>query len=172
MRLRLIFCILLLGNSVGCSTLSPTPVRFDQLGKFNQYSLNQNIFKINFKAYHRVSYATGQEIALVYAAQTTLGQGFRYFKALNDPTNQNTPPKQTVIYQHTPPIMPLNHRGMFWNPAWNQTSEFVVIDPVEISYTIECFKQEQQHPNDVFDAQLILQNLGSKYGIVTTPYTP
>ena len=42
------------------------------------------------------------------------------------------------------------------------------IDPVQVSYTIECFKEKDKVPSDAFDATLILQSLGKKYGLTST----
>ena len=46
--------------------------------------------------------------------------------------------------------------------------QVVTIDPVQVSYTIECYKDQKKAPNDAFDASLILQSLGQKYGLSPT----
>jgi hypothetical protein len=37
-----------------------------------------------------------------------------------------------------------------------------------VSYTIQCFKDQKSAPEDAFDATLILQSLGAKYGLSPT----
>ncbi|MFT4020690.1 MAG: hypothetical protein QM666_04140, partial [Acinetobacter sp.] len=57
--------------------------------------------------------------------------------------------------------------------------EVVRLDPTEVSYTIQCFKDQQKMPTDAFDATLILKSIGGKYGVspqgtilVPTPPNP
>jgi hypothetical protein len=57
---------------------------------------------------------------------------------------------------------------MFWNDPFYDMPQVVNIDPVQISYTIECYKDKKSSPNDAFDARLILQSLGPKYGVSPT----
>lgn len=72
---------------------------FDQLGQFATYPLNNQIYRISFKADPNMSYGTAEEITLVKAAQTTIQNGFRYFKVMDDPSNQTQkPPRQAVVY--------------------------------------------------------------------------
>ncbi|MFE1969278.1 hypothetical protein ACFMJR_10265, partial [Acinetobacter baumannii] len=42
------------------------------------------------------------------------------------------------------------------------------IDPVQASYTIECYRDQKQAPQDAFDATLILKSIGQKYGLSPT----
>ncbi|MEB3768317.1 CC0125/CC1285 family lipoprotein [Acinetobacter sp. MD2] len=152
-----------------CSTLSTQPRSFDQLGHFSSYPLNNQTFRIGFKTERDMSYGSAQEIALVKAAQTTLQQGFRYFKVVNDPSNHNQAPMQhRVVYPAPPPMFypysPYRHMG-FYDPFFNSPQVVTFSDPTEVSYTIVCFKEKQRHPDDAFDASLILKSLGAKYGL-------
>lgn len=155
-----------------CSTLPSKPRTFDQLGQFTSYPLNTHSFRIGFKTSSDMSYGTAEEITLVKAAQTTVKQGFRYFKVLNDPSNQTQrPPRQAVVYPAPAPMFypygPYRHGG-FWNDPFYNMPQVVTLDPTEVSYTIECFKDQQKIPADAFDATLILKSLGAKYGL--TPF--
>ncbi len=46
--------------------------------------------------------------------------------------------------------------------------QVVTLDPTQVSYTIQCFKDQKSAPEDAFDASLILQSLGAKYGLSPT----
>lgn len=46
--------------------------------------------------------------------------------------------------------------------------QVVNIDPVQVSYTIECYRDQKQAPQDAFDATLILKSIGQKYGLSPT----
>ena len=47
----------------------------------------------------------------------------------------------------------------------SMVSHVVNIDPVQVSYTIECYRDQKQAPQDAFDATLILKSIGQKYGL-------
>lgn len=166
--------VLAMGAFGGCSTFPTKPVSFDQLGQFQTYPLNTNSFRVDFKTNRNLSYGAAEEIALLKSAQTTVKNGFQFFKVLDDPSNRNQkPPRQAVVYP-TPMYNPYpygyyNHRhGPYYDPFFYSAPQVVQIDPTEISYTIECFKDKASAPSDAFDARLILQSLGQKYGVTPT----
>lgn len=84
------------------------PLTFDQLGQFSNTPLNAQSYRISFQARPNMSFGTAEEITLVKAAQTTLQNGFRYFKVLNDPSNVNQPPRKAVVYP-TPMYAPYGY---------------------------------------------------------------
>lgn len=150
-----------------CSTLSSKPQSFNQLGQFSVYPLNSQTFRVSFQTSQAMSYAPAEEITLLKAAQTTVQNGFRYFTVLDDPSNvRHKSPRQAVIYSR-PAYYPYRyHRRYagFWPDPFYDIPHVVNLDPIQISYTIECFQTQQQAPN-AFDALLILQSLGAKYGL-------
>ncbi|ENV55269.1 CC0125/CC1285 family lipoprotein [Acinetobacter baylyi] len=153
----------------GCASLPQKPRTFDQLGQFASYPLNAQSFRISFKAAPNMSYGVAEEITLLKAAQTTVQNGFRYFKVLNDPSNlSQKPPRQAVVYSSPNFYYPYGYHRRnpaFWPDPFYDTPQVVNIDPVEVSYTISCFKNQQTAPSDAFDATLILRSLGHKYGL-------
>lgn len=162
----------------GCASQPTQPLRFDQLGTFNHYPLNATSYRISFEAAANISHARAEEITLLKAAQTTLQQGFRYFKVLDDPSNRNMRPRQAVVYPTTS-YQPYGfYRYPYYRDPFYDQPRVVNIDPIQVSYTIECYKDQKNPPNDAFDAQLILQSLGSKYGlgpqgqVLQPPQTP
>ncbi|PIL53216.1 hypothetical protein B4Q10_06010, partial [Acinetobacter baumannii] len=101
---------LALGTAItlsACSTVPSKPKTFDQLGQFSAYPLNAQTFRISFQADPNMSYGAAEEITLVKSAQTTVQKGFRFFKVLNDPSNQSQkPPRQAVVYPSAPSFYP------------------------------------------------------------------
>lgn len=153
----------------GCATTPSKPLTFNQLGQFNTVPLNAQSFRISFEARPNMSFHTAEEITLVKSAQTTLKNGYQFFKVLNDPSNRSQqPPRQAVVY--SPPMYypyGYGYRRGYWHDPFYDTPQVVNVDPVQVSYSIECYKQNQA-PKDAFDARLILQSLGNKYGLSPT----
>lgn len=153
-----------------CASIPSKPLRFDQLGQFETYPLNAHSYRVSFKTGRNISYGSAEEIALLKAAQITVQNGFQYFKVVNDPSNRSQqPPRQAVVYpapMYHPYPYGYRNRGMpFHDPFFYDTPQVVTLDPVEVAYTIECFKDKKTAPADAFDARLILQSLGQKYSL-------
>ena len=151
----------------GCATTPSKPLTFDQLGQFSNTPLNAQSYRIRFQARPNMSFGTAEEITLVKAAQTTVQNGFRYFKVLDDPSNRNQPPRQAVVYS-SPMYYPYGYYRRYpglWPDPFYDMPHVVTIDPVQVSYSIECYKDQKKAPDDAFDAYLILKYLGQKYGL-------
>lgn len=151
-----------------CATTPKQPKSFDQIGQFNTYPLNAQSYRISFQAPSSMSYATAEEMVLVKSAQTTVQHGFQFFKVLNSSSQNTQATRQTVIYP-TPMYSPYYYRHPFYDPFYYPT-RVVEVEPIQIAYHIEMFKESKQ-PNDAFDARLILQSLGQKYGVSSTGET-
>lgn len=157
----LVLTALVLG---GCATTPSKPLNFNQLGHFSTTPLNAQSYRISFQARSNLSFATAEEITLVRAAQVTLQRGFQYFKVMDDPSNRSQQaPRQAVVYS-APVYYPYASRRGYWIDPFYDRPQVVDVDPVQISYSIECF-QTQEAPREAFDARLILQSLGEKYGL-------
>lgn len=156
----------------GCATTPSKPRSFDQLGQFSTTPLNATTYRISFQGNPNMSLGTAEEITLLKAAQSTVLNGNQFFKVLDDPSNRaQQAPRQAVVYSNnmSPYGYGYGFRRFpgFYDPFYN-TPQLVNIDPVQISYTIECFKDKKSAPSDAFDARLILQSLGQKYGVSPT----
>lgn len=160
----------------GCASTPAKQRNFHDLGQFSVYPMNQQTYRITFKSDRDIRFGQAEEIALLKAAQTTIQQGFRYFKVLNDPSNLQQKPRREVIY--TPPPIYYGgyygrRHGGFFGPYFDlQFPYYYESDPVEVSYTIECYKNDKTMPADAFDALLIFQTLGQQYGLVKALTTP
>jgi hypothetical protein len=175
--------LLPLGMSIflltACATTPKKPLTFDQLGTFNTYPLNAQTYRIAFEARPNMSFGSAEEITLVKAAQTTVQKGFRLFKVLDDPSNRNQqPPRQAVVYS-APTFSPYGygygygygsrrHYPAFWSDPFYDLPQVVNLDPIQVSYTIELYANQDKAPQDAFDAYLILQSIGQKYGVSST----
>ena len=154
----------------GCATVPSQPKTFDQLGKFSTYPLNNKSYRVSFEADRHLNYGTAEEITLLKAAQTTVKNGFRFFTVMDDPSNARQKIQRQAVVYPTPSYYPYGYyrrHSAFWSDPFYDMPQVVNIDPIQVSYTIECFKTQQQAP-DAFDAQLILQSLGQKYGVSPT----
>ena len=156
----------------GCTTTLSKPKTFDQLGVFTTTPLNTKTFRVGYQGSPNMSFGAAEEIALVKSAQTAVLNGFQFFKVLNDPSNRNQQrPRQAVVYP-MPPMYPYGYGYRrfpgYFDPYYNMPPQVVNVDPVQVSYTIECFKDKKSAPSDAFDARLILQNLGPRYGVTPT----
>lgn len=151
----------------GCATTPSKPLTFDQLGRYNTTPLNATTYRISFQARPNMSFATAEEITLLKAAQTTVQNGFQFFRVLDDPSNRTQqPPRQAIVYP-APSFYPSAYYRRypgFWPDPFYDRPYTVTLDPAQVAYTIECFRAGQA-PQDAFDARLILQSLGAKYGV-------
>ncbi|EPF81762.1 CC0125/CC1285 family lipoprotein [Acinetobacter rudis] len=166
--------LLAMGGLNACSSIPSKPLTFDQLGQFEAYQLNTQSFRVSFKTDRNLSYGTAEEIALLKSAQTAVKHGFAFFKVLDDPSNRaQKAPRQAVVYP-APMYNPYPYgyyRGRhapFYDPFFYNQPQVVQIEPTEVSYSIECFKTKASAPSDAFEARLILQSLGQKYGLSPT----
>ena len=155
----------------GCATTPSKPLSFAELGQFSATPLNAQTYRISFQATPNMSYGTAEEITLLKAAQATVQNGFQFFKVNNDPSNRTQqPPRKAVVYP-TPMPYPYGYyrrHPAFWPDPFYDMPQVVTLDPIQVSYTIECYKNQKTAPQDAFDARLILQSLGSKYGLSAT----
>lgn len=156
----------------GCATTPRQPPSFNSLGNFEQFQLNQAIFRVKFTGKPNMSQGTAEEIALLKAAKTALDAGYHYFHVLNE--SKDPAVRRTVVYPD-PWLNTYPYRsrwpyyggryGWGWpnDPFYTTT---YTVEPVEVSYTIKCSNTPSAQ-NDEFDARLILRSLGPKYYLNT-----
>lgn len=153
----------------GCVTTPSQPLSFDQLGRYSSTPVNSSSYRIRFEARPNMSFSDAEEITLVKAAQVTLQQGFQFFKVIDDPSNRSQkPPRQAVVYPQNfgyPYGYGYRRYPGIWSDPFYNTPQVINIDPAQVSYTIECYKNHNSAPKEAFDARLILQSLGAKYGL-------
>lgn len=169
---KIYLSLLLVATSAltACTSFPSKPVTFNQLGQFESYPLNAQSFRVSFSTSRSISYGMAEEITLLKAAQTSLRNGYPFFKVIDDPSNRTQQPaRQAVVYP--PPVYnpyPYGYRNgrmPYYDPFFYNTPQVITIEPVEISYSIECFKDKKTAPSDAFDARMIMQSLGPKYGL-------
>ncbi len=148
-----------------CAFAPPKPKSFNQLGKFEQYQLNQGTFRVSFSGDPDLPQARAEEIILLKAAKATVEAGYRYFHVVEQ--SRPTQPRRTVVYPDYPPGFYHGYGFRRWGYGYPWGDPFYGatvynLDPVEISYTIACSNTPSEQ-RDEFDAKLILQSLGPKY---------
>lgn len=164
----------------GCAP--DAPLSFNQLGDFSAYPLNKQVFRISYTANNNISYSAAQNITLIKAAQTTIQNGFHYFIVMNNGSSVHKQPQKQIAYSD-------GYGGGYWGggpgfydggwgpgawgpPVWNDpfygVPQVVTTGPAEIAYNIQCFDNLQQAPHNAYDASLILQTIGQKYGVSPT----
>lgn len=170
--LPLLICIVL----SACASSPKSSPQLHLNTHFSTIPLNNQSYRIRLQAPTNMSQGTAEEMTLVKSAQLTVQQGYTHFKLLNDPNQQQTP-RQTAIYQQ-PIYLPLYspyysryHANPYFHsflddPFFNPPTTVIYNEPIDIVYHIEIFKENI--PNDAFDARLILQHLGQKYGVSST----
>lgn len=159
-----------------CTSMPKSTKSYDLSQHFSAIPLNEQSYRIRLQAPAHFSQATAEEMTLVKSAQMTIEQGFSHFKVVNAPHEQA--PRQTVVYhQPTYPAFYAPHYAHYYsrNPAYysflndpffNPPTTVVYSEPVDVVYQIEMYKENI--PQDAFDARLILQHIGQKYGISST----
>lgn len=174
MQIRHTILVLLLSMLTvsGCSTLK-TPRTFASLGQFEQFQLNDDVYRVTYVANGYTRQQDAEEIALLHAAKVTLQHGYRYFQMINDPSSGTyVPPPLPIsafdIYMGGPMYY---QRGVFYrgNTAYDRFyggyyRDWGFPDRIQISYTIRC-RKTQEASQTAFDAQKILQSLGQKYAL-------
>ncbi|OTG85346.1 hypothetical protein B9T31_12790 [Acinetobacter sp. ANC 4558] len=156
----------------GCAITPTQPLTFNQLGEFSAYPLSKESFRISYKARDSVSYSQAQNITLVKAAQTAVLNGYQYFTILNGPTTVNRKPQSEVVYPNAGwgagPWGPWAGFGPGWSDPFYGVPQTIRTGSAEIAYNIECYQNEKDAPAKAYDARLILQSIGSQYGVTPT----
>jgi len=174
----LLFASALLSASLlsGCVT---TPSSFANLGHYDQYRLNTDIFRVTFHTDQRRYVDRADEITLLKAAQVTLDNGYRYFEVTD-----KTPSFNNGIAGGTPafgyygyagrPYRSIGYVG-YNDPVYYPT--YYSSPEATVSYTIHCTNTANPTDGHQYDAQTILRELGPRYGLnadgtAVVPVTP
>ncbi len=170
--------LLLIGSATllsACSTLS-TPRSFAELGKYDQFRLNSNIFRVTYQSRSESTAARAEEIALLKAAQVTVQNGFRYFEI----TDKLLPSDQPNVIVASPMFnyygsfgyyggygrYPFRHGfGYGYDYPFYGPNYYTVPQKVIVSYTINCTNTAKPDQSQQYDATIILASLGQRYGL-------
>ncbi|MDI2091796.1 CC0125/CC1285 family lipoprotein [Commensalibacter oyaizuii] len=155
----------------GCST---QPLTFNQLGDFTTYPLNTNTFRVSYIANDNITYTAAQNIVLVKAAQTTVLNGYQYFTIVGGPSAVHDKPQRTVTYPYGT-WGSYGWGGPGWwgpGPGWGDPfygmPQVVTTGPAEIAYNIQCYHNAHDAPANAYNASMILETLGQRYGVLPT----
>ncbi|AXI04232.1 CC0125/CC1285 family lipoprotein [Aquirhabdus parva] len=173
-----VLSFMLIGSAALLSSCATTPSSFAELGKYDQFKLNTNIFRVTYQARNESTAARAEEIALLKAAQVTVQNGYRYFEI----TDKLLPSDQPNVIVAANPMF--NYYGSFGYyggygrypfrhsigyigydyPLYPQ-AYYGVPQKVIVSYTIHCSNTAKPDENGQYDATIILTSLGPRYGL-------
>lgn len=160
----------------GCSTMQERP--FASLGHFEQFQLNDALFRVSYVGNGYTRQSDAEEITLLQAARVSLQHGYRYFQITDDPsTSKVVPSGRTIVgfdVYGGGPLYANNgffYRGptaydRFYGSGWYGMGydDWSFPTRIQVNYTIAC-SQTQSTDKRQFDAQIILKTLGPKYNL-------
>ena len=146
---------------------------FSSLGQFEDFQLNDQLFRVRYVGNGYTSQSEAEQIALVQAARITLQNGFRYFAVVEDGSVRRVVPQQRA-WNTGLGVYGGYGSGYYYPYAYNsgwylhdrfQSSYFSnwdFMDRVQVNYTIAVTKIKSNQQVQ-FDAQTILRSLGTRY---------
>lgn len=161
----------------GCASLQQRS--FSSLGQFEDFQLNDELYRVRYVGNGYTSQSEAEQIALVQAARITVQNGYRYFSVVEDGSVSR------VVPQQQPWVAGFGWHGGFghgfgpgyyhpYNPyhphGWHLHNRFHgayfdtwnVMNRVQVNYTIAVSKTKSRQQTQ-FDAQTILRSLGARY---------
>ena len=146
---------------------------FSSLGQFEDFQLNDELFRVRYVGNGYTSQSEAEQIALVQAARITLQNGFRYFAVVEDGSVSRVVPQQRA-WNAGLGVYGGYGSGYYYPYAYNSgwylhdrfqsiyISNWDFMDRVQVNYTIAVTKIKSNQQVQ-FDAQTILRSLGTRY---------
>lgn len=146
---------------------------FSSLGQFEDFQLNDQLYRVRYVGNGYTSQSEAEQIALVQAARITLQNGFRYFSVVEDGSVSRVVPQQRAwnaglgVYggYGSGYYYPYSYNSGWYLQDRFQSAYFGgwdFMDRVQISYTI-AVSTTKSNQQTQFDAQTILRSLGTRY---------
>lgn len=146
---------------------------FSSLGQFEDFQLNDQLYRVRYVGNGYTSQSEAEQIALVQAARITIQNGFRYFTVVEDGSVSRVVPQQRAwnagigVYggYGSGYYYPYSHNGGWYLHDRFQSAYFSnwdFMDRVQVNYTIAVTKTKSNQQTQ-FDASTILRSLGSRY---------
>ncbi|MFZ3192939.1 MAG: hypothetical protein WA154_07020 [Moraxellaceae bacterium] len=150
---------------------------FSSLGQFEDFQLNDELYRVRYVGNGYTSQSEAEQIALVQAARITVQNGYRYFSVVEDGSVSRVVPQQRPwnaglgVYggYGSGYYYPYSHPNMYgggwylhdrFQSAYFSNWDFM--DRVQVNYTIAVTKTKSRQQTQ-FDAQTILRSLGTRY---------
>jgi len=155
----------------GCASLQHRS--FSSLGQFEDFQLNDELYRVRYVGNGYTSQSEAEQIALVQAARITVQNGYRYFSVVEDGSVSRVVPQQRAwnaglgVYggYGSGYYYPYSHNGGWYLHDRFQSAYFSnwdFMDRVQVNYTIAVTKTKSNQQTQ-FDAQTILRSLGTRY---------
>lgn len=146
---------------------------FSSLGQFEDFQLNDQLYRVRYVGNGYTSQSEAEQIALVQAARITVQNGFRYFTVIEDGSVSRVVPQQRAwnagvgVYggYGSAYYYPYSHNGGWYLHDRFQSAYFSnwdFMDRIQVNYTIAVTKTKSNQQTQ-FDAPTILRSLGSRY---------
>ncbi len=160
--------------------VSTPPARpFAQQGRFEQFALNDHVFRLRYTGFVHTRAAQAEERLLVYAAQTTLQHGYSHFEVVNASTDAATNRQAVRFWLGTgswggaplgwgmAPYWSRPYGGLRGGPwGWMDDGwpDLYPPKPLQDSLTIACHHGDQGGKT-LFNAHTVLASLGPRHGV-------
>lgn len=147
----------------GCATpYQPTGLT----GGFTESQLDTNVFRVTVNGNGSTTPERAEEMALLRSAELTLQHGFTHFAIADGRSRSEVITIDTPAQAATTGTISTYGNMSFLNAKSRITGgdSFSVVKP-STSNTIVCFKGKPQISALVYDARLIMNSIGPKYGI-------
>ena len=146
---------------------------FSSLGQFEDFQLNDQLYRVRYVGNGYTSQSEAEQITLLQAARITLQNGFRYFAVVEDGSVSRVVPQQRA-WNAGVSVYGGYGSGYYYPYSYNSGwylhdrfqsayfSNWDFMDRVQVNYTI-AVTQTKSNQQTQFDAQTILRSLGSRY---------
>ncbi|MBL7131290.1 MAG: hypothetical protein ISS45_07825 [Candidatus Omnitrophica bacterium] len=164
---KLLLIVLCLGL-VGCATGYG---RKGWKGGYTDLRLQDDIFKVTFKANAYTGRDKAQDYALLRCSEVTLNNGYRYFIIVDDKSYQQDYSYTTPVTSQTYGTASAYGGSSYAHGTYSGTTNYYggqtynMKKPI-IIHTIRCFKEKPEDVNTmVFDASQVSENIRKQYNI-------
>jgi hypothetical protein len=162
--LVVLFCITVSGCATGYQKISST-------GNYTYMKIQDNIYKVVFSGNVYTGEARASDFALLYFAEATLEDGYKYFVPLQQKTDiKGASYKTPVDAQGTGSTAILDNPnyvyGTFNGATYYDGGQTYRFSDPKVIVTIACFKEKPENvPTMVYDAQKLKEGIEKKYNL-------
>lgn len=140
--MKKISCLFIMAILSGCAGTDYFASNNGMFG-YNDVKLQDNIFKIGYQGTGVFSVQKSEDYALLRASEVTLGNGYKYFRALNSSDDM-----KTAVHTN------------------QETGRTRLVQRPATVMMIQCYNEKPANATDViYDAEQIKTNIRNSYGI-------
>jgi hypothetical protein len=144
---------------VGCAT-SYQPLGLN--GGYEETRLDENVFRIHFKANRYTGMERTQDFALLRGAELVVQCGCNYFAVLKSDT---TTADSTHTRSSTDEKRRTRRSDGSYSSSTSMTNDVYTISTLHATITVACFKEIPRGWAAILDAAVVARSIKEKYGI-------